>query len=246
MFADDVCVFCPSVRWLQRSLDVCQAYAESHGIIFNCSKTACMTFKAKSAKSTATPVLKLGGQYVNYVDQCKYLGILLDTELTDDKDIQRQLRYIYCAANKLPATFSCCSNAVKNVLFRSFCTPMNASQLWCNFRESCMQRLRVAYNFGCKALYNLPWRASVSSHQAQCNIPTFEALLRKYKYCTCFSKGAENLTTYGYVLWCSQIVCTRHYSLNTIILLCDWVIELCSVRLIDGVSSHNAFAFYLD
>jgi len=24
------------------------------------------------------------------------------------------------------------------------------------------------------------------------------------------------------------------------------VIELCSVRLIDGVSSHNAFAIYLD
>ena len=30
------------------------------------------------------------------------------------------------------------------------------------------------------------------------------------------------------------------------ILLCDWVIELCSVRLIDGVSSHSALAFYLD
>ena len=49
-------------------------------------------------------------------------------------------------------------------------------------RKSCMQRLRVAYNFGCRALYNLPWRASVSSHQVQCNIPTCEALLRKYKY----------------------------------------------------------------
>jgi len=36
-----------------------------------------------------------------------------------------------------------------------------------------MQRLRVAYNFGCRALYNLPWRASVGSHQVQCNIPTF-------------------------------------------------------------------------
>jgi len=47
-----------------------------------------MTFKAKSAKSTATPLLKLGGQYVNSVDQNKYLGILLDTELSDDKDIQ--------------------------------------------------------------------------------------------------------------------------------------------------------------
>jgi len=60
-----------------------------------------MTFKAKRAKSTATPVLKLGGQHVNSVDQYKYLGILLDTELSDDKDIQRQLRYQYCAANKL-------------------------------------------------------------------------------------------------------------------------------------------------
>jgi len=34
---------------------------------------------------------------------------------------------------------------------------------------------------------------------------------------TCFSKDEENLTTYGYVLWCSQIVCIRPYSLNTII-----------------------------
>jgi len=109
---------------MQRILDVCQAYAESHGIIFNCNKTVCMTFKAKSARSTATPVLKSGGQYVNSVDQYKYLGIVLDTELSDNKDIQRQLRYQYCAANKLRASFSRCSNAVKNVLFRSFCTPM--------------------------------------------------------------------------------------------------------------------------
>ena len=199
-------------NWLQRILDVCQAYAESHGIIFNCNKTVGMKFKAKSARSTATPVLKLGGQYVTSVDQYKYLGILLDTELSDDKDIQRQLWYQYCAANKLRASFSRCSNAVKNVHFRSFSTPMYASQLWCNFRKSCMQRLRVAYNFGCRALYNLPWRASVKF-----NITFLPLRLCYVNTRTCFSKDAENLTTYGYVLWCSQIVCTRHYSLNTII-----------------------------
>jgi len=77
MFSDDICVFCPSVRWLQRIPDVCQAYAESHGIIFNCSKTVCMTFQAKSAKNRATPLLKLGGQCVKSVDQYKYLGIVL-------------------------------------------------------------------------------------------------------------------------------------------------------------------------
>jgi len=178
MFADDICVFCPSVRWLQRILDVCQAYVKSHGIIFNCNKTVCMTFKAKSAKSTVTLLLKLCGQNIKSADHYKYLGIVLDTELSDDKDIQRQLRYQYCAANKLRASFPRCSNAVKNVLFRSFCTPipMYASQLWCNFRKSCMQRLCVAYNFRCRYLYSLPWRASFSSHQVQCNVPIFEAL----------------------------------------------------------------------
>jgi len=102
MFVDDICVFSSSVQGLQSILDVCQAYAESHGIIFNCSKTVCMTFKAKSAKSTVTPLLTLGGQNVkSVVNHYKYLGIVLDIELSDDKDIKRQLRYQYCAANKL-------------------------------------------------------------------------------------------------------------------------------------------------
>jgi len=39
-----------------------------------------------------------------------------------------------------------------------------ASQLSWIFRKWCMQRLRMAYHFGCRALYNFPWRASVSSH----------------------------------------------------------------------------------
>jgi len=55
------------------------------------------------------------------------------------------------------------SNAVKNLLCRSFCTPMYASQFWRTFRKWCMQILHMAYNFGCRAPYNLPWRASVSS-----------------------------------------------------------------------------------
>ena len=80
-------------------------------------------------QKAVSPLLTLSGQNVQSSDHYKYLGIVLDTELSDDKDIQRQLRYQYCAANKLRASFSRCSNAVKNVLFRSFCTPMYASQL---------------------------------------------------------------------------------------------------------------------
>ena len=51
MFADDIFVFYPNVRGLQGILDVYQNYAESHGMTVNYSKTVCMTFNAKSAKT---------------------------------------------------------------------------------------------------------------------------------------------------------------------------------------------------
>jgi len=68
-------VFCPSVRGLQSILDVCQADAGLHEIIFNCSKTVCKMFKAKSANSTAIPLLTLDVQKAKSVSCYKYLGI---------------------------------------------------------------------------------------------------------------------------------------------------------------------------
>ena len=95
MFADDICVFCPSARGMQSILNVCEAYARSYEIIFNCSEIDCMMFKAKTVKSLVIPLLTLGVLTVKYVSHYKYLGIVLDIELSDDKDIQRQLRYQY-------------------------------------------------------------------------------------------------------------------------------------------------------
>jgi len=43
--------------------------------------------------------------------------------LSDDKDIQRQLRYQYCAGNKLRTSFSLCSNAIKMYFFVPFVHP---------------------------------------------------------------------------------------------------------------------------
>jgi len=79
-----------------------------------------------------------------------------------------------------------------------FLASMYASQLWCDFSKAYIQRLRVTYHFGCRVLYNLPLRASDSSHQAQCNIPTFEALSRKNVYL--FLERCKSLTTFGCAL----------------------------------------------
>jgi len=81
-----------------------------------------------------------------------------------------------------------------------------------------------------------------NSHQVQCNIPTFEALIQKLR--TCFSKDAENLTTFGSSWMQSDCLYTslffEHYNR---ILLCNWVLEHCSVCLIDGASCHTHWHF---
>ena len=71
---------------------------------------------------TVIQLLTLSVLRVKAVSHYKYLGIVLDIELSDDDDIQRQLQYQYYAAMR--ASFFRCSNAVKNLLFRSFCRSM--------------------------------------------------------------------------------------------------------------------------
>ena len=208
MFADAIFVYSPSLRGLQSILDVCQAYAESYGIIFNCSKTICVTFKAKTAKSTVTPLLTLCGQTVKSVNHYKYLGIVLYTELSDDKDRDNCDINIVQQANCKPPNVQM---QLKMYFFIPFVRPcMHHNYGVISESHACRYCVRpIAMHaeiacglcrFGCRVPYNLPWRASVSSHQVQCNIPTFEALLKKTSTGTCFSKDAESPTTYGCML----------------------------------------------
>jgi len=76
-----------------------------------------------------------------------------------------------------------------------------------------------------------PWWASVSIHQAKCNIPT----LRPYreKMYTTFLNDAEILRTYGCVLWCSQIVYIHPYSLDTTTAF-DFVTECLALQCLFG------------
>ena len=92
-------------------------------------------------------------------------------------------------SKQLRASFSRCLTQWKIYFFVPSLCPgivlwFQAPQLCCDFRKAYIHRLRVTYNFGYRALYSLPWRASVNSHQVQCNIPPFETY--REKMCTCF------------------------------------------------------------
>jgi len=67
----------------------------------------------------------LNGISVTFADQVKYLSVLLYTLLINENDMQRQVKSLYCAADKLGGTFAQCSNAVRNIMFcANACLPI--------------------------------------------------------------------------------------------------------------------------
>ena len=102
-----------------------------------------------------------------------------------------------------------------------------------------MQWLHVAYNFGCRVLYNPPWRASVSSNQVQYNIPIFEALIPKYKYLFVKRCRKSNNIWLHASMQTDCMYSSLYFEEYNSILLCEWVLEHCSVCLIDGMSCHT-------
>ena len=176
MFANDICLFSPSLVDLQDLFNTCYNYAQSHKMLFNCSKSFGMLFAPKNFNLSSFPKLLIDNSEISFVQSVKYLG------LHDDIDIQRQVKSFYCSANKLKQQFSKCSLEVKSYLFKHFCMPFYGSHLCYNYRKYNFSRLglRVAYNDSYRILDHISRYVSARNHQVQSNTETLDALIRKY------------------------------------------------------------------
>jgi len=173
----------PSINGLQCLLNVYGDYAAEHEITFNCSKTTGVLFCPKKYKQPASSNVFLNGVCVQFFDQVKYLGVWINASLKDDDDdIQRQVKSLYCAANKLRGTFDQCSPAVKNTLFYTYCMPMYACQLWSKYMQTSMKRLHSAYNNPYRITHYIPRNVSVRPHQVSHCVRTFDAVLKTNLY----------------------------------------------------------------
>jgi len=102
-YADDFIVFCESVKDLQTLVIKCELYGLEHDINYNQSKTVCMLIKPKKFTLVLSPNILLNGHKLNFVDNYKYLGILVLSSFTDDDDLARQINEVSVYTRK----FSC-------------------------------------------------------------------------------------------------------------------------------------------
>ena len=193
MYADDLVVFSPYSAGLQQLLRICSQYGTEFDIKYNASKSNIMIARSRDDKNAPFPDFNLSGSVLEVCDEIKYLGHFISSDLSDDKDINRQCRMLYAQANTLLRKFSMCSEDVKIALFRTYCTPMYTAQLWRRYRKSSMQRLTVAYNDCMRLLLKVPRCSSASQLFVSVNVPNCSAVLRNLMFrCMCRVHNSGN------------------------------------------------------
>ena len=71
-----------------------------------------------------------------------------------------------------------CSLEVKNVLFRTFCTPLYTCQLWSRYTARSLHKLYVAYNNAFRMMHHLPTYCSASEMFTVNRVPNCAAVIR--------------------------------------------------------------------
>jgi hypothetical protein len=188
-YADDIVLLAPSWVALQFLIDILDFNINQIDIVCNISKTVCMVFKPICRHKVVCdkfPAFMLSGQCLQFIDEFKYLGHILNNNCTDDNDIKREIRNLYARTNVLKKRFSKCSIDVKLMLFKSFCLCLYDSALWTTFNSGSLDRLKACYNKCIKIFFGYLRTHSVTNMLSDLGLPTFVELLDKCRLSFCF------------------------------------------------------------
>jgi len=138
-----------------------------------------MNFMPKCLKNLHVPTIYLNENPLKWVTYQKYLGIYFTNNVSDDRDISRELRPLYARGNTLLRKFGKCSLQVKIQLFKSYCSNMYCCPLWSNFSPPVYKKLKVAYNNVFRFLCNIKGKHSISQLFVNARVDPFNVLIRK-------------------------------------------------------------------
>lgn len=178
-YADDMVLLSASICGLRKLVSLCEEYAKSHALVYNCKKSEIMVFETRGRTHDNIPPVILNGTALKRVYKFKYLGHVLTPNLKDDEDIERERRALSVRANMIARRFARCSKEVKNTLFRAYCTCFYSSALWANYTQKQYSALRVQFNNAYRMLLGLPRYCSASGMFAESRIDCFYATMRK-------------------------------------------------------------------
>ena len=133
IYADDVCLFAPTLCSLQKLLNICEKIGFSNCINFNPSKSMYVVFNPKKRHYFIPSMIFKSTVLLPKCD-VKYLGFILKDNLCDKAAISEELRTLYIRANMILRTFNKCNTDIKKEFFRSYSTSF-CCHLWTSYTK---------------------------------------------------------------------------------------------------------------
>ena len=127
MYANDIYLMAHTGTAMQNLLDVCHNLGTENDISFNHLKSS----------------VNMGSETLRFVNETNYFRFTFCNLNKDDKDILRQMRYVYARSNRLLRMFNNCSIDVKIGLLNSYCTSLCCSYKFCRWNT----RKRILVKF---------------------------------------------------------------------------------------------------
>ena len=160
-YADDLIILAPNREVLQKMLEVCEAYANDHNLVFSTdpvpakSKTKCLLFCGRSGNVKYPEPVQLGGKNLPWVESADHLGHTLHQMTSMDRDCLRaRARYI----NKTVEVRDQLSFAnPKQILqaLQMLCTDAYGSMLW-DLGSPTAEQFFKCWNTAVKLVYDVP------------------------------------------------------------------------------------------
>ena len=98
LYADDICIVSLSSSGLQHLLNICSDYCERQDLTFNAKKSMCMYFSTSINKHCGLPVIYLGNCECQFVNEVKYLGVMIHSSMKTTIDVTRHTKKFYMQA----------------------------------------------------------------------------------------------------------------------------------------------------
>ena len=180
LYADDLAILAPSLKGLQKMLQLCESYCREWDIKLNAKKTKNMSF---GKGPTPTFRLKLDGAPIDWVDKWPYLGVTLLHGPTFGCCVLETVGKFYRAANAILRVDGRSDDIVMLQLLETHCVSVlsYAIEVVQVTDKKQKSKMRVAYNSIFRKLFGYSWRESVTELQHALGRPTWEELIAARK-----------------------------------------------------------------
>ena len=172
-YADDMAILAPSIKGLQKLLNLCSSFCADWDICLNSKKTKNMWF---GKKQKVNAKIRVHGNEIDWVHEWKYLGVMLRSGSRFGCSVTDRVKQFYRSLNSILRVEGRSEDMTLLRLVEAHCVPvLTYAMEICHVADRDERRsLRVAYNAIFRKLFGYRYSESVTDLQHSLGRSTWE------------------------------------------------------------------------